>query len=162
TAVGHPDLTIRATVLKALNHLRETAPKLTFAEKSVNDQLLAEARTYYELSATLAPFRTIDTPDLRATRLLERTLADRLNAVLSRLFRLLGLRYPPKDVYSAYLAVSKPARYDANAALEFLDNVLDRGLKRVLVPLLDAPQNVLDRGHELFGVARLTTEQAIR
>jgi hypothetical protein len=74
----------------------------------------------------------------------------------------LGLRYPPKDVYSAYLAVSKPAQYDSATALEFLDNVLDRHLKRVLLPLLDAPQNLLDHGQQLFGVRKLTLEEAIR
>jgi ATP:ADP antiporter, AAA family len=161
-AIGHEDLTIRAAVLKALNHLRETAPQLTFKEKAIDDCLLREARAYYELSAALAPFREMESKGHRATKLLARTLEDRLNAVLARLFRLLGLRYPPKDVYSAYLAVSKPTLYDATAALEFLDNVLDRGLKRVLVPILDSPQNILDHGNELFGVARLTAEQAIR
>ena len=162
-AIGHADLSIRATVLKALNRLRETAPQLTFEGKSINDHLLNEARGYYELSAALAPFREIESADYPAARLLARTLEDRMNAaLLTRLFRLLGLRYPPKDIYSAYLAVSKPALYDATAALEFLDNVLDSGLKRVLVPILDAPQNILDRGQELFGVARLTPEQAIR
>lgn len=161
-AIGHADLSIRTAVLKALNHLRETALPLTFEEKPIDDQLLSEAHRYYELSAALAPFREIESADYPAARLLARTLEDRMNAVLTRLFRLLGLRYPPKDIYSAYLAVSKPALYDATAALEFLDNVLDSGLKRVLVPILDAPQNILDRGQELFGVARLTPEQAIR
>jgi AAA family ATP:ADP antiporter len=161
-AMGHADLAIRAAVLKALNYLRETAPQLAFEVKSIDDHLLREARTYYELSAALAPFRGIKTDGYRATNLLARTLEDRLNAVLARLFRLLGLRYPPKDVYSAYLAVSKPTRYDATAALEFLDNLLDRGLKRVLVPILDSPQNILDHGQELFGVAKLSAEQAIR
>ncbi len=161
-AIGHADLSIRAAVLKALNHLRESAPQLTFEGKAINDQLLSEAHRYYELGAALAPFREIDSAGYPATRLLARTLEDRMNAVLTRLFRLLGLRYPPKDIYSAYLAVSKPTLYDASAALEFLDNVLDSGLKRVLIPILDSPQNILDRGKELFGVTRLTTEQAIR
>jgi AAA family ATP:ADP antiporter len=161
-AIGHADLSIRAAVLKALNHMRESEPQLTFEGKAINDQLLSEAHRYYELGAALAPFREIDSAGYPATRLLARTLEDRMNAVLTRLFRLLGLRYPPKDIYSAYLAVSKPTLYDASAALEFLDNVLDSGLKRVLIPILDSPQNILDRGKELFGVTRLTTEQAIR
>jgi hypothetical protein len=74
----------------------------------------------------------------------------------------LGLRYPPKDIYSAYLAVSKPTQYDTASVLEFLDNVLDRNLKSVLLPLLDAPQNLLDYGQQLFGVRKPTLEEAIR
>jgi AAA family ATP:ADP antiporter len=97
-----------------------------------------------------------------APKLLARTIDSRLQSTLSRVFRLLGLRYPPKDIYSAYLALSKPNSYDSAAALEFLDNLLDRNLKNVLLPLLDAPQFVLDRGRELFGVESMTAEQAIR
>ena len=161
-AIGHKDLTIRGAVLKALNRLRETSPNLNFDGASVTSQLLNEARAYYETSAALAPFREVTAEDRPALRLLAGTIEERLKDTLARLFRLLGLCYPPKDVYSTYLAVSQPTRYDMSAALEFLDSVLDRNLKRVLLPLLDAPQNVLDRGQELFGIRKLSLEEAIR
>jgi hypothetical protein len=161
-AITHMDPSIRTAVLKALNRIRETSPQLNFQDRVVTDQLLREARHYYELSAALAAFRGPHATGRPALRLLQRTLEDRLKGTLDRLFRLLGLRYPPKDIYSAYLAFSRPAHYDASAALEFLDNVLDRDLKRVLLPLLDAPQYVLDHGRNLFGVHPVTAEQAIR
>jgi ATP:ADP antiporter, AAA family len=81
---------------------------------------------------------------------------------LERLFRLLGLRYPPKSIYSAYLAVQRHSHEEATAAIEFLDNVLTRDLKRVLLPLLEAPENVLEHGRDLFGVETPTAEAAIR
>jgi hypothetical protein len=136
--IGHADLTIRSSVLKALNHLRETAPALQFDQKAIMDQLLSEARAYYGLHEALTAVREQRKQEYRALDLLSRTLMERMKQALARPFRLLGLRYPPKDMYSAYLAVSQPARYDASAALEFLDNVLDRDLKRLLLPLLDA------------------------
>jgi AAA family ATP:ADP antiporter len=86
----------------------------------------------------------------------------RLRETLERLFRLLGLRYPPREIYSAYLAMSKRDSEDATAALEFLDSVLDRDLKRILLPLLDAPENLLEHGRQLFGVEAPTAESAIR
>jgi AAA family ATP:ADP antiporter len=161
-AAAHPDLTIRTAALRGLNRLRETAPQLNFDNGLITSQLSSEARTYYELSAALAPFRELLAGDRPALRLLARTIEDRLKNTISRLFRLLGLRYPPKDVYYAYLAVSKPTRYDSSTALEFLDNILDRDLKRVLLPLLDAPQNLLSHGRDLFGVQKLPVEDAIR
>jgi len=161
-ATGHPDLTIREAALRALNRLRETAPQLNFDDEFVTKQLLGEARNCYELSAALAPFRTYDSGDRVALKLLARTMESRLRATVARLFRLLGLRYPPKDIYAAYLAVSKPTHYDAPAALEFLDTLLDHNLKRVLLPLLDAPQFILDRGREIFGVRELSVEELIR
>jgi len=160
TAIDHEDLAIRAAVLKALNRLRESNPQLNFAEAFVNDQILREARYYYELNAALAPFR--DVTNHAATRLLARTIEERLRHTLERLFRLLGLRYPPKPIYSAYLAVQRRSHEEAAAAIEFLDNVLSRDLKRVLLPLLEAPENVLEHGRDLFGVDLPTAEAAIR
>ena len=94
--------------------------------------------------------------------MLARTLQERLRQTLERLFRLLGMRYPPTEIYSAYLAVCRPQGDHFAAALEFLDNVLERDLKRILVPLLDAPDHVLETGRHLFGIERKTPETAIR
>jgi AAA family ATP:ADP antiporter len=170
-AIGHQDLSIRSAVLKALNRLRETNPELNFENAFVTDRIMAEARNYFELSIALSPFRngeegspdnTQRAPGGRAARLLARTIEDRLHHTLERLFRLLGLRYPPKEIYSAYLAVSRHNAEEAAAAMDFLDNTLERSLKRILIPLLDAPEHVGERGRELFGLKSQTAEEAIR
>ena len=93
-AVGHRDLTIRAAVLKALNRLRETAPELNFDNHFVSEQFWQEARYYYELSAALS--RSASRTGGRPRHLLARTIEERLKGTLERLFRLLGLRYPPR------------------------------------------------------------------
>jgi AAA family ATP:ADP antiporter len=157
----HPDLSMRAAVLKALNHLRETAPALAFDSVFVTERILEEARYYFELNAALAPFREYPNGG-RAAKLLARTIEERLQETLERLFRLLGLRYPPREIYSAYLAVANRKNGDETAALEFLDNILERNLKRVFLPLLDAPEHLLERGRDLFGVEVRSAEAAIR
>jgi AAA family ATP:ADP antiporter len=161
-AMGEQDLSLRAAVLKALNRLRETSPELDFDDAFVMEQILKEARQYFELSAAMEPFREHQGGRLSAADLLARTLEERLRMTLERLFRLLGLRYPPKEIYFAYLAVSRKRHEEATAALEFLDNTLDRGLKRFILPLLDAPENLLEHGRELFGVNVPTAEEAVR
>jgi AAA family ATP:ADP antiporter len=155
-AIGHEDLGIRSSALKALNRLRESSPDLHFENGFVTERIMAEARRYYELLAALAPFQG------EQARLLARSLDDRLKATLERLFRLLGLRYPPKEIYNVYRAVSRDNAEEHTAAIEFLDATLDRSLKRILIPLLDAPETRLERGRELFGVEPLTAEEAIR
>jgi ATP:ADP antiporter, AAA family len=160
-ALKFPDLSLRAEVLKALNRLRETAPELNFNDAFVTGQILEEARLYCEFNAALAPFREYRDGQRRPSRLLARTIEERLTHTLERLFRLLGLRYPPKEIYGAYLAVSRRSD-DAAAALEFLDNILDRHLKRILLPLLDAPEHLLEYGKNQFGVEVRTAEEAIR
>lgn len=160
-AIGEPDLHLRSAVLRSLHRLRESDPKLNYGAESVQNQILKEARTYYELSAALSPFR--DSNDRRtAAGLLAKTLEERLKHTIERLFYLLGLRYPPREIYAAYLAVNRGRTEELSTAVEFLDNVLDRELKRVLLPLFDAPENVAERGREVFGVERMTTETALR
>lgn len=160
--VGHQDLALRAAVLKGLSHLREVSPTLNFENTFVTEQILKEARHYYELNASLAPLHDKRNGPHTARGLLADSIEDRLRATLARLFRLLGLRYPPKEIYSAYLAVSRRHPEDGSAALDFLDSVLERDLKRVLLPLLDAPEYLLERGRELFGFEVRSAEQAIR
>lgn len=159
-AAAQEDLTARAAALRALNRLRETAPQLKFEDNYLTARILREARYYYELAAALAPVREARRDARTAAGLLVRTLEERLDQCLERLFRLLGLRYPPQEIYSAYLAVSR-GRGDQDSALEFLENVLDRELKRILIPLLDAPDNVIENGRNLFGVNYPDSEAAI-
>jgi ATP/ADP translocase len=161
TSIGHNDLSTRSAVLRALTRLRETAPQLNYENSFVTERIAAEVRYYFEINAALAPLRESGDQALRASRLLARTLEERLRQTLERLFRLLGLRYPPKEIYSAYLAVSRDNEHSA-AALEFLDNVLERNLKRLLLPLLDAPDHVLERGRDLYGLDLPTAEDAVR
>jgi len=161
TALYQPNAAVRSAALRALNRLRESAPHLHYADELVTVQIHQEARYYFELIAALAPFRDqATTPS--AARLLARTIEERLGQTLERLFRLLGLCYPPREMYSAYLAVSQHTGEEHSAALEFLDNVLDRDLKRVLLPLLDAPNHVIETGRHLFGIELKTAETAIR
>jgi AAA family ATP:ADP antiporter len=168
-AIGHGDLSIRSAVLKALTGLRMSAPELDYSDDFVSTQVLNEARYYFELNAALAPFRDQKQPDADATgrklstaaSLLARTLEEKLEQTLERLFRLLGLRYPPQEIHSAYLAVRRRRGEDFAAALEFLDSVLEREFKRVLLPLLDRPELALETGKHLFGVEVKDEQSAV-
>ncbi len=58
--------------------------------------------------------------------------------------------------------MSRPRLEDAAAGVEFLDGILEPGLKRILLPLLEAPEYVLDQGRGLFGIESPTLEATIR
>jgi ATP/ADP translocase/HEAT repeat protein len=159
--INDPNLALRGGVLRALNRLRESAPNLDYGAKSVTEQVSSEARYYFELSAALEAFREPGKPRTPAA-LLASTLQERLKLTIERLFRLLGLRYPPRQVYAAYLAMRSGHRDEHAAALEFLDSVLDRDTKRILVPILDDPAMLAQRGRDLFGIQRKDAESALR
>lgn len=159
--IALPDLTLRATILRALNRMRESYPHLSYSDESLTAQILSEARHYFELNAALAPFKEHRHPKSVA-RLLSITLEERLERTIERLFALLGLRYPPKEIDAAWRAVNRGREEELAAAIEFLDNVLDRELKKFLLPLFDASEHLLFRGEELFGVERKDAEGALR
>jgi ATP:ADP antiporter, AAA family len=52
-------------------------------------------------------------------------------------FRLLGLLYPPADIYYAYHAITSGSTHMRANALEFLDNVLHPEIKRSLIPVIE-------------------------
>jgi hypothetical protein len=58
--------------------------------------------------------------------------------------------------------LSRPGTDEAAAAIEFLDSTLEPDIKRILLPLLDAPEYALDRGRELFGVEPTSLEDSLR
>jgi hypothetical protein len=63
--------------------------------------------------------------------LLVRTIRERLEQRLERIFRLTALAYSPQDIYSAYYhcRVKSEMRH---GALEFLDNILEGEFKKVI------------------------------
>jgi AAA family ATP:ADP antiporter len=155
------DNTVRAAVLKALNKLREASPKLNYEVVEFIQQVHQEAREYFETYVALATLREFNAPQ-PATSLLIRTLQDRLSQRLERVFRLLGLRYPPRQIYAVYLAVNRRSGEEYTTAVEFLDNVLERELKRILLPLLDEDAVLAQRAHELFHIEKKSAVEALR
>ncbi len=160
--IGCQNLDLRAAVLRALNGLREEQPGLDYGPAVVNKHILSEARFYFELYSSLSPF--LEHRDRKQTPqgLLVATLEERLKSTVARLFRLLGLKYPPKDIYSAYRAIESGRGDEYSNAIEFLDNVLEKELKRVLLPLLDSTGNAAERAREFFGLERRSAPESIR
>jgi AAA family ATP:ADP antiporter len=160
-ALPTKDLTIRTSVLKALNKLRDANPNLDYRSKRFIDQIHEEAQWYFEFHSVLAALRVRNGTG-PATSLLVKTLEHRLTTTLERLFRLMGLRYPPRQIYAAYLAINRRNAEEFTAAIDFLDSVLERELKRVMLPLLDEDVVLAQRGRELFSVGEKDVAGALR
>ncbi len=91
--------------------------------------------------------------------LLVRAMEERLENCLERIFRLLGLRYPPRDMLSAYLGLmSNISRLRANA-IEFLDNVLESDLKRSLIPIVESARPQILKNQKPPTGSRLLEEE---
>jgi AAA family ATP:ADP antiporter len=127
------DALLKFRIAKGLNRLHESNPDLPLPRAPIADRVHQEMRGYYEL---LSIRKSIEAAG-NGGGLLLRAVHERLEQKLEIVFRLLGLLYPQKDIYSAFLAW-RGARADRRtAAIEFLDNLLEKPLKGLILPLLE-------------------------
>ncbi|HEY2019458.1 MAG TPA: Npt1/Npt2 family nucleotide transporter [Bryobacteraceae bacterium] len=160
-SIAERDLTVRTAVIKALNRLRESASQLQLSPAAINQQIRDEATQCFQLHAQLEPLRAAAKPRT-ATALLARTLEIRMQQSRERLFRLLGLRYSPNEIYNSYLAVESGKTERVTSAHDYLDSLLDRETKRLVMPLLDSRDRLSMHARDLCHIAPKTLETAVR
>ncbi len=112
---------MRAEAVRELYRRRSYLSDLEFAEEKIERILKAEIKTYRK----------------RSRQIKERAISTEAQQSLERVFRLLGLLYPPADIYYAYHAITSGSLHLKANALEFLDNVLQPDIKRSLIPVIE-------------------------
>ena len=135
---------LRHEIVLSLYELKITNPDLQFNQKRILNTIFAEAKDYAQILAVLYKQKHTATkhpgldPGIEKFRdHLINNLQNHLDSDLERIFRLLGLRYPMEDIYSVYLGIkSRKSDIQVNA-IEFLDNLLEIDLKRVIIPLVE-------------------------
>lgn len=143
---------LRYQVIKALNKVRARFPVLKFDQR-VDHALNDELKKYFRILAALHVTESRN-GQKSCFSLLKRTLQERLDDHIDRIFRLLGLSYPPRDIYNAYAATISANRSVRANAVEFLDNILASHLKRVLLPIVEElpVEQVLQKADGLLDV----------
>src|SRR5262249_15132362 len=115
----------------------------------------------YELLASTAALKKHRDRQRSAVSLLARTLDERLRQTMDRLFQLLGIRYPAREMQAIYMLLSKHDKDLHSAAIDFLDNVLDQDLKNAVLPIFDVPGRALEHGKAFFGIEPRDDEAVI-
>jgi AAA family ATP:ADP antiporter len=164
--LDQPDLHLRYEIIKALNKLRTKFPELKYDKHRIMARIMDEIEKYYRNLSLLNVQNHALSQDkaslsskhdlsrvIRARELLTVALEENLDNNLERIFRLLGLKYPPKDMFNAYLAVkSNRSNLIANS-VEFLENILDSNLKKIFIPVVESVsiEILLNKTKDLFG-----------
>jgi AAA family ATP:ADP antiporter len=165
--LGQDDLELRYEVLKALNKLKVNFPELNFDQNKIEKEIIKETRNYYTILLIFVEqqrAKIIGETNLtedkdgnkvkEARSLLIKALEEKLDGNLERIFRLLGLRYVQSDMFNTYRSIkSKKPDLQANA-VEFLDNLLDFNMKRLIIPIAESNSYsyLTGKGRELFGL----------
>ena len=155
------DPPLKYYIVKALNSLRSKYSELRFDQKEIDSAIVDETKSYYEILQMLEHHK--ERKEIPAGKLLKKALEEKLDKNLERIFRLLGLRYPPKDIYNSYQRIISNKDRLRASAIEFLDNLLSKDIKKYLLPILDqvSPKIAIKHGQKLFGFRMETFGNAL-
>jgi AAA family ATP:ADP antiporter len=154
------DAGFRLRVLSALTSLHRAHPELKSDAQLLEMALAAEILGHYRSYQILEKLGTIAAGNEDQVA---QALSESMKQEMERIFRLLELLYPLHDFSSAYIGLQSKSMTVHDNALEFLDTVLKRQLREMLVPLLDGKVNVSERAsiaNRLMPVRIDSSEQA--
>ncbi len=151
------EMDMRDKMIRALSEIRQVHSNVRFDSNLVESHITEHIKEYYRLSIML------DTQNSNDSYLLQRALKERLEVLEYMIFRLLGLIHTPESMRNAYRGVtSQNARIRANA-VELLDNVLNRNIKRMLFPIVDDSSRTgfMQRAYALWAMESMTDKEAL-
>ena len=133
--LAEPDGFLRYKVLAAIEKLSRENPDLTFKADLIEARALKEGRGYFNwLSLYHNLFVGAGLP---TDSVLALTLDQKLGRSVDRIYRLLGLLYPWKDIAAARWAIEHGDARSRSSAFEYLDNILASQLRSRLMPVLE-------------------------
>lgn len=134
-AAQDPDGFLRFKAVEAIDRLVRDHPECTFNREIIEELACREARhylTYLSLHYNLA------VRDGSLTKsLVGRAIEEKLRRTVDRIYRLLGLLYPWKDVDAARWTLERGDPKARAAAAEYLDNTLKGPTRKLVLPVLE-------------------------
>ena len=133
-ALEEPDGFLRYKVIAALERLRRTDVPLSFPREKLEALTLNEGTHYFNylsLYDNLFGRKQLDSD------LLARTLEQKMERTRDRIYRLLALIYPWRDIGAAQWTLRHGDPRGRASASEYLDNILTGQLRKRIMPLLE-------------------------
>ena len=146
--LDHNDLAVRLEAIRSLNKVQINFPELNIKRRDVVEKINAESKIYLQTlnmmhTQLLVGFKKNEIAQSQNSELAEARrslmilLESRMESHLERIFGLLGLSYPPEEMNKAYEAIQGEETDMRINAIEYLDNLLDGDLKRILIPIVE-------------------------
>ena len=139
---------VKVEVIEALKRLRWKHPNLIVKDSIIVEKILDECNLYQNTLAVIHSQIVIQykkkaqqsepNEENDARKKLIDLLESRLDRQLERIFRFLGIKYPPNDVDPIWNTILTGKEEQRIHAIEFLDNILDKQLKKELVPVTES------------------------
>jgi HEAT repeat protein/CRP-like cAMP-binding protein len=160
-ALAESDGFLRFKAIAALERLRRTDTPLTFARDPIEAATLHDGRHYFNYLSLHA--NLFSTQRLDRTTLLAKTLEQKMERTRDRIYRLLALVYPWKDIAAAQWTLRYGDARSRASASEYLDNILTGQLRRRIMPILeDLPiEEKVRRGNVLIKTRPRDVEETL-
>ncbi|HTM30435.1 MAG TPA: MFS transporter [Vicinamibacterales bacterium] len=135
TALDGNDGFLRFKAITALERIHADHPELAINREAIEKHVLAEAGRAF--SALTLYTNLFSTGTVSPTALLARVLEEKRKRAVDRVFQLLGLISPARDVSIVSTALKSPEARHRSSALELLDNMLTGEVRRRVMLLVD-------------------------
>ena len=133
------DVRLTYRILKASNRIRSASAGIQFPAALVTEDLERDAHEYARALVHHHSGRLESAS--AAERLFGIALRERMDQALIRVFRRLGLLYPPTDILAAYRGVTSDTAKQRGNAVEYLENALRSEHRSVVLPLVEASED---------------------
>lgn len=140
--------TVKIGAIESLKRLKWKYPNLKIKDRFIVDKILDECQLYQTTLAVIhtqivlqykkKSLATESKDENEARNGLIHLLEQRLDRQLQRIFRFLGIKYPPNDVDPILNTIINGKEEQRIHAIEFLDNILNSQLKKELIPLAES------------------------
>jgi ATP/ADP translocase/HEAT repeat protein/CRP-like cAMP-binding protein len=134
-ALDEEDGFLRYKVIAALAKLRREHDELVLPREKVEALIHKEARKYFEYLSLQANLFGKD--KLGGDSLLKRALDEKMSRIMNRVYLLLSLIYPWKDIAAARWTLDHGVGRAKASASEYLDNILSGPLRKQVMPMLE-------------------------
>ncbi|MEP6918074.1 MAG: HEAT repeat domain-containing protein, partial [Acidobacteriota bacterium] len=135
SALADRDGFLRYKAIAALERLRRTDAPLAFPREPVEAFALREGLRYFNYLSLHD--NLVGRKQLAADALLARTLGEKIDRTQDRVYRLLALIYPWKDIGAAQWTLQHGDHRSRASASEYLDNILTGQLRKRIMPVLE-------------------------
>jgi hypothetical protein len=133
-----PDPRLREQCIKALHRMRRKDQQGSpLSGRKLESRLLPLIARYGELQRAESALRADSGAAKEALAWLLSAVENERYRALNMIFMLMALEYPMQDMNRSWLALNSESRRERANAIELLDSLLPRALKRELLPLLE-------------------------
>jgi AAA family ATP:ADP antiporter len=134
-ALDEKDGFLRFHVIAALERIHRIKPELSFNRNRIESRIQEESARYAQYRRLYGIL--FESHIYSKESLVARALAEKLKRSMDRIYRLLSLLHPWKDIAAARHSIEHGDARSRAGTIEYLDNILAGGIRKTLVPLLE-------------------------